>query len=262
MNRLTRRTILAAAPSALALASGLPAFAQKKYDAGVTDSEIKLGHTAFYTGPASSYGTIGKAMAAYYRMVNDQGGVNGRKITFLSYDDAYSPPKTVEQTRRLVEQDGVLGISASLGTPTNAATQRYLNDKKVPQLFLFTGTSRFRDPEHRVDRGDDPSVVDQLGRDGVELAPLDVRVVRDPDPDGQLASVRQRRCLRQVPTLRNRQHLLHGSHAILRIPTAAQDGANKIADAELGDVWAHRFYRAGNIQARYVRGSRRRRILP
>jgi branched-chain amino acid transport system substrate-binding protein len=148
VNRLTRRTILAAAPSALALASGLPAFAQKKYDTGVTDSEIKLGHTAFYTGPASSYGTIGKAMAAYYRMVNDQGGVNGRKITFLSYDDAYSPPKTVEQTRRLVEQDGVFLMASPLGTPTNSATQHYLNQKKVPQLFVATGATKWDDPKH------------------------------------------------------------------------------------------------------------------
>jgi len=148
VNRLTRRTIVAAAPSALALASGLPAFAQKKYDAGVTDSEIKLGHTAFYTGPASSYGTIGKAMAAYYRMVNDQGGVDGRKITFLSYDDAYSPPKTVEQTRRLVEQDGVFLMASPLGTPTNSATQHYLNQKKVPQLFVATGATKWDDPKH------------------------------------------------------------------------------------------------------------------
>jgi len=146
VNRLTRRTILAAAPSALALASGLPAFAQKKYDAGVTDSEIKLGHTAFYTGPASSYGTIGKAMAAYYRMVNDQGGVNGRKITFLSYDDAYSPPKTVEQTRKLVESDEVLFVFNALGTATNSAVQKYLNAKKVPQLFVSSGAAKWNDP--------------------------------------------------------------------------------------------------------------------
>src|SRR5262252_8456584 len=104
MKHLTRRAVLAAAP---------------KYDTGVTDTEITLGNTAFYSGPASSYGTIGKAMAAYYRMVNEQGGVNGRKITFLSYDDAYSPPKTVEQTRRLVEQDEILLDAGPLGTPTN-----------------------------------------------------------------------------------------------------------------------------------------------
>src|ERR1041384_1744336 len=104
---LNKRMLLASiAGFAVALAG--PALAQKKYDTGASDTEIKIGNTCFYTGPASSYGTIGKAMAAYYRMVNDQGGVNGRKIAFISYDDAYSPPKTVEQTRRLVEQDGVL----------------------------------------------------------------------------------------------------------------------------------------------------------
>ena len=147
MKRLTRRTVLAAAPSALVLASPFVARA-KNYGPGVTDSEIKIGNTAFYTGPASSYGTIGKAMAAYYKMVNDQGGVNGRKIDFLSYDDAYSPPKTVEQTRRLVEQDGVFLMASPLGTPTNSATQHYLNQKKVPQLFVATGATKWDDPKH------------------------------------------------------------------------------------------------------------------
>ena len=147
MTRLTRRTILAAAPSILAVAS-LPARAAKKYDSGVTDTEIKIGNTCFYTGPASSYGTIGKAMAAYYKMVNDEGGVNGRKINFISYDDAYSPPKTVEQTRRLVEQDGVLLDAGPLGTPTNSAIWHYMNQKKVPQLFVSTGATKWDDPAH------------------------------------------------------------------------------------------------------------------
>src|SRR5438067_5140975 len=147
MQRFTRRTILAAMPSSLVL-SALPARAAKQYGPGVTDTEIKIGNTCFYTGPASSYGTIGKAMAAYYRMVNDQGGVNGRKIVFLSYDDAYSPPKTVEQTRRLVEQDGVFLMASPLGTPTNSATQHYLNQKKVPQLFVATGATKWDDPKH------------------------------------------------------------------------------------------------------------------
>ncbi len=146
MKRLTRRTILAAAPSALAFAS-FPVRAAKKYDTGATDTEIKIGNTCFYTGPASSYGTIGKAMAAYYKMVNDQGGVNGRKIVFLSYDDAYSPPKTVEQTRRLVEQDGVLLMAGPLGTPTNSAIWQYMNQKKVPQLFVSTGATKWDDPK-------------------------------------------------------------------------------------------------------------------
>lgn len=147
MKRLTRRTILAAAPSALVLAA-LPARAAKQYGPGVTDTEIKIGNTCFYTGPASSYGTIGKAMAAHYKMVNDQGGVNGRKINFISYDDAYSPPKTVEQTRRLVEQDGVLLDAGPLGTPTNSAIWHYMNQKKVPQLFVSTGATKWDDPTH------------------------------------------------------------------------------------------------------------------
>src|ERR1700758_5266509 len=125
MKQHTRRTLLVAAPAALAFGGPLlrarPVRAAKQYGPGVTDTEIKIGNTCFYSGPASSYGTIGKAMAAYYRMVNDEGGVNGRKINFLSYDDAYSPPKTVEQTRRLVEQDGVLLMLNPLGTPTTSA---------------------------------------------------------------------------------------------------------------------------------------------
>ena len=147
MRHITRRSILAMAPSAIALAA-LPARAEKKYGPGVTDTEIKIGNTCFYSGPASSYGTIGKAETAYFKMLNDQGGVNGRKITFLSYDDAYSPPKTVEQTRKLVEQDGVLLMLNPLGTPTNTAIQHYLNQKKVPQLFAATGASKWDDPKH------------------------------------------------------------------------------------------------------------------
>jgi branched-chain amino acid transport system substrate-binding protein len=147
MRRITRRSILAMAPGAIALAA-LPARAEKKYGPGVTDTEIKIGNTCFYSGPASSYGTIGKAETAYFKMLNDQGGVNGRKIVFLSYDDAYSPPKTVEQTRKLVEQDGVLLMLNPLGTPTNTAIQHYLNQKKVPQLFAATGATKWDDPKH------------------------------------------------------------------------------------------------------------------
>jgi branched-chain amino acid transport system substrate-binding protein len=113
---------------------------------GVTDTEIRIGQTIPYSGPASSLGTIGRAAAAYYKMVNDQGGVNGRQINFLSVDDGYSPPRTVEQVRRLVEQDGVLGMFGSLGTAQNLAVQRFLNDRKVPQFFIFSGVARFRDP--------------------------------------------------------------------------------------------------------------------
>ncbi|MGH7058791.1 MAG: ABC transporter substrate-binding protein, partial [Stellaceae bacterium] len=152
MKRLTRRSILAAAPATLALAAPFlsigPARAAKQYGPGVTDTSIKIGNTCFYSGPASSYATVGKCEAAYFKMINDQGGVNGRKIIFLSYDDAYSPPKTVEQTRRLVEQDGVLLMLNPLGTPTNTAIQKYLNQKKVPQLFVATGASKWDDSKH------------------------------------------------------------------------------------------------------------------
>ena len=146
MKHLTRRTILAAAPSAFAIAA-LPARANKQYGPGVSDTEIKIGNTCFYSGPASSYGTIGKAMSAYYKMINDEGGVNGRKINFISYDDAYSPPKTVEQTRRLVEQDEILLDAGPLGTPTNSAIWQYMNQKKVPQLFVSTGATKWDDPK-------------------------------------------------------------------------------------------------------------------
>ncbi len=147
MKQLTRRSVLAAAPAALSF--GLPSLARaaKNYGPGVSDTEIKVGNTCFYSGPASSYGTIGKAEAAYFKMVNDQGGVNGRKINFISYDDAYSPPKTVEMVRKLVEQDGVLLVLNSLGTPTNTAVWHYLNQKKVPQLFVGTGATKWDDPK-------------------------------------------------------------------------------------------------------------------
>jgi branched-chain amino acid transport system substrate-binding protein len=137
------------AGTAVAIAlSASSAYAQKKYDSGATDTEIKIGQTVPFSGPASAYATIGKAQAAYINMVNDQGGVNGRKINFIQYDDAYSPPKTVEQVRKLVESDEVLLTFQIIGTPPNAAVQKYLNSKKVPQLFAATGASRFTDPKN------------------------------------------------------------------------------------------------------------------
>ena len=132
---------------AVALSVGA-AHAQKKYDTGATDTEIKIGATAPFSGPASSYATIGKTHSAYFKMINDQGGINGRKINFIQYDDAYSPPKTVEQVRKLVESDEVLLTFQIIGTPPNSAVQKYLNIKKVPQLFAATGASRFSDPKH------------------------------------------------------------------------------------------------------------------
>ena len=135
--------------TALALALSVStAFAQKKYDTGATDTEIKIGQNNPFSGPASSYATIGKTQAAYIKMINDQGGVNGRKINLIQYDDAYSPPKAVEQVRKLVESDEVLLTFQVLGTPSNAAVQKYLNSKKVPQLFAATGASKFTDPKN------------------------------------------------------------------------------------------------------------------
>ncbi|BBO10037.1 ABC transporter substrate-binding protein [Bradyrhizobium sp. TM102] len=141
---------LAAASLALALiaASASTASAQKKYDTGATDTEIKIGNIMPYSGPASAYGIIGRTEAAYFKKINEEGGINGRKINFVSYDDAYSPPKTVEQARKLVESDEVLLIFNSLGTPPNSAIQKYMNSKKVPQLFVATGATKWNDPQN------------------------------------------------------------------------------------------------------------------
>jgi branched-chain amino acid transport system substrate-binding protein len=136
-----------AAAIAIAL-SASSAYAQKKYDPGATDTEIKIGQTVPFSGPASAYASIGKAQAAYFNMINEQGGVNGRKINLIQYDDAYSPPKAVEQVRKLVESDEVLLTFQIIGTPSNAAVQKYLNMKKVPQLFAATGASKFTDPKN------------------------------------------------------------------------------------------------------------------
>ena len=143
MTFLGRRTLLAGS-GAIAFALALsPASAQKTYDEGATDTEIKIGNTNPYSGNASAYGTIGKALDAYFKKVNDEGGINGRKVTFISYDDGYAPPKTVEMVRKLVEEDNVLFVFQTLGTPPNTAIQKYLNGKKVPQLFVATGASKW-----------------------------------------------------------------------------------------------------------------------
>jgi len=140
---------LGAFTAALAVlaATSSGALAQKKYDTGATDTEIKIGNIMPYSGPASAYGVIGKTEEAYFRKINAEGGINGRKINFVSYDDAYSPPKTVEQARKLVESDEVLIVFNSLGTPPNSAIQKYLNTKKVPQLFVATGATKWNDPK-------------------------------------------------------------------------------------------------------------------
>ncbi|HXE46989.1 MAG TPA: ABC transporter substrate-binding protein [Ramlibacter sp.] len=136
------------AVTALGLALAAPSLAQKKYDSGASDTEIKIGQTMPYSGPASAYGTIGKLEAAYFKRINEQGGIGGRKINFISYDDGYSPPKTVEMIRKLVEQDEVLFTINTLGTPSNTAIHKYMNSKKVPHLFLATGATKWNDPKN------------------------------------------------------------------------------------------------------------------
>ena len=139
--------VSAAVVAGLAL-SASAAWAQKKYDTGATDAENKIGGIMPYSGPASAYGTIGKASAAYFKKINEEGGINGRKINLISVDDGYSPPKAVEMARRLVEQDQVLFIFNSLGTPSNSAIHKYMNAKKVPQLFVATGATKWNDPKN------------------------------------------------------------------------------------------------------------------
>src|SRR5262245_24015632 len=143
MTFLGRRTLLAGS-GAIAFALALsPASALKQYGVGARDTGLKIGTTNRYSGNASAYGTIGKALDAYFKTVNDEGGINGRKVTFISYDDGYAPPKTVEMVRKLVEEDNVLFVFQTLGTPPNTAIQKYLNGKKVPQLFVATGASKW-----------------------------------------------------------------------------------------------------------------------
>src|SRR5213596_844505 len=143
-----RSLIALAAFGAAAAITATAANAEKKYDPGASDTEIKIGNIMPYSGPASAYGVIGKAEAAYFNKINAEGGINGRKINFISYDDAYSPPKTVEQARKLVESDEVLVVFNPLGTPPNTAIQKYLNSKKVPQLFVATGATKWNDPKN------------------------------------------------------------------------------------------------------------------
>jgi branched-chain amino acid transport system substrate-binding protein len=146
MAAIHSRLGLFSAALAILAVTNVNAADQKKYDPGATDTEIKIGNIMPYSGPASSYSVIGKTEAAYFKKINDDGGINGRKINFISYDDGYSPPKTVEQARKLVESDEVLLIFNSLGTPPNSAIHKYMNGKKVPQLFVATGATKWNDP--------------------------------------------------------------------------------------------------------------------
>jgi branched-chain amino acid transport system substrate-binding protein len=142
---ITRGVAIALAVACLSLQAQA---AEKKYGPGVTDSEIKIGNTSPYSGPASAFGTVARTEEAYFRKINAEGGINGRKIVFISYDDAYSPPKTLEQTRKLVESDEVLLVFNALGTATNSAVHKYLNARKVPQLFVSSGASKWNDPKN------------------------------------------------------------------------------------------------------------------
>ena len=149
MNSITRRSVVAGIGAvSLTLGRSGRAFAAKNYDTGVTDTEIKLGTTSPYSGPASAYGVYGQAQSAYFEMINDRGGINGRRVNLISLDNAFSPPKAVEQTRKLVESDEVFAIAGFLGTPPNAAVSKYLNAKGVPSLFLTSGAVRFNDPKN------------------------------------------------------------------------------------------------------------------
>ena len=145
--KTNRRTFVAGVSAAAVLSGSRVAYAQKKYDDGATDKEIKIGHTNPYSGPASSYGVIGKCIEAYWKSVNDRGGINGRMVKFVTLDDGYSPPKTVEMVRQLVEQEKVLAMFNTLGTPTNTAIHKYMNQRKVPHLFVATGASKWGKPK-------------------------------------------------------------------------------------------------------------------
>jgi ABC-type branched-subunit amino acid transport system substrate-binding protein len=146
--KLPRAALSAATFTLCALLGATPALSENKYGPGASDTEIKIGSTNPYSGPASAYGTIGRAEAAYFKMINDQGGINGRKINFISLDDGYSPPRTVEQVRKLVEEEQVLFLAGTLGTPTNTAIHKYINAKKVPHIFVNTGATKWGDPKN------------------------------------------------------------------------------------------------------------------
>src|ERR1700751_2302353 len=148
MHVTAKRAAIASTAFALLALSATGALAQKKYDTGATDTEIKIGNIMPYSGPASAYGVIGKTEQAYFNKINAEGGINGRQINFISYDDSYSPPKAVEQARKLVERDEVLLIFNPLGTPSNSAIHKYMNAKKVPQLFVSSGAAKWNDPKN------------------------------------------------------------------------------------------------------------------
>ena len=174
---MRRKTITGFFAASLILA-GSSVFAGGPYGPGVSDTEIKVGQTMPYSGPASAYGTIGKTEAAYFRMVNDMGGVNGRKINLISLDDGYSPPKTVEQTRQLIEREQVAFIFGTLGGVTNLATRQYLNENRIPQLFLAAAADIFADPRFPWTMGLNPALITE--------AHIYAKHIRSTSPDAKI----------------------------------------------------------------------------
>ena len=221
---ITRRTFLQSTAAAAALAAGAGS-ARADNAPGVTDAEIKIGQTMPYSGPASAYGVIGRTEAAYFKMINEQGGVNGRKINLISLDDAYSPPKTVEQVRRLVEDEKVAFCFQTLGTAPNLAIRQYLNDNKVPQLFVSTGASVFSDPEHFPwTMGYNPNYQTEA-----HIYAKDILATK---PDGKIALLYQNDGFGK-DYLKGLQDVLGADHAGMLVKTASYETSEPTVDSQI-----------------------------
>ncbi len=221
---ITRRTFLQSSAAAAALAAGAGS-ARADNAPGVTDAEIKIGQTMPYSGPASAYGVIGRTEAAYFKMINEQGGVNGRKVNLISLDDAYSPPKTVEQVRRLVEDEKVAFCFQTLGTAPNLAIRQYLNDNKVPQLFVSTGASVFSDPEHFPwTMGYNPNYQTEA-----HIYAKDILATK---PDGKIALLYQNDGFGK-DYLKGIQDILGADHAGMLVKTASYETSEPTVDSQI-----------------------------
>ena len=221
---ITRRTFLQSTAAAAALAAGAGS-ARADNAPGVTDAEIKIGQTMPYSGPASAYGVIGRTEAAYFKMINEQGGVNGRKVNLISLDDAYSPPKTVEQVRRLVEDEKVAFCFQTLGTAPNLAIRQYLNDNKVPQLFVSTGASVFSDPEHFPwTMGYNPNYQTEA-----HIYAKDILATK---PDGKIALLYQNDGFGK-DYLKGLQDVLGADHAGMLVKTASYETSEPTVDSQI-----------------------------
>jgi branched-chain amino acid transport system substrate-binding protein len=221
---ITRRIFLKSSAAAAALAAGAGS-ARADNAPGVTDTEIKIGNTMPYSGPASAYGVIGRTETAYFKMINEQGGVNGRKINFISLDDAYSPPKTVEQVRRLVEDEKVAFCFQTLGTAPNLAIRQYLNDNKVPQLFVSTGASVFSDPEHFPwTIGYNPNYQTEA-----HIYAKDILATK---PDGKIALLYQNDGFGK-DYLKGIQDILGADHAGMLVKTASYETSEPTVDSQI-----------------------------